>query len=310
MQLVGLVDTDAAKVGLTLSELGGRRDAGSQGPRVTDQIAAAVAGGADVAVLTTASRFDDITPTLMEMLEQRLAVVSSCEQMLWPWYRHAALADDVNVAAERAGRAILGTGVNPGFVMDTLAVVMSSVVGRVTQVRCVRRVDAALRRRPLQAKVGATMTPEQFDQLAREGRIGHKGLAESIALLAAGLGRQVEPESVIETLEPHLAQEPVQSSLGLIEPGSVAGIHNVGRWQGANLKIELDLTMAVGLEDPKDVVELDGPVQLSMSIAGSVPGDSATVAVLVNHIHAVHEARPGLRTTLDMPPVGCRGRDG
>lgn len=309
MQLVGLVDTDEAKVGLTLSELGNRSDTSAKGPRVTDHLAAAVSDGADMAVLTTASRFDDIAPMLMELLDHHLAVVSSCEQMLWPWYRHNALANDVNAAAERANRAILGTGVNPGFVMDTLAVTLSLVVRRVTQVRCVRRVDAALRRRPLQAKVGATMTPQQFGQLAQKGQIGHKGLAESVALLAAGLGREVQPDSVVETLEPHLATQPIQSSLGLIEPGSVAGIHNIGRWQGADLKIELDLTMAVGLDDPKDVIELDGPVPLSLSIPGSVPGDSATVAVLINHIQAVHQARPGLRTMLEMPPVGCRGQD-
>jgi len=81
------------------------------------------------------------------------------------------------------------------------------------------------------------------------------------------------------------------------------------RWQVRNLSIELDLTMAVGVSDPTDMIELDGPVPLNLTIPGSIPDDSATVAALLNHVRLVHEATPGLRTPLDMPPAGCRGLD-
>jgi 2,4-diaminopentanoate dehydrogenase len=324
MELAGLVDIDPAKTGLSLDGLGepGGKTPGlapgvaptsgpgrGEGPKVVARIAEAAPDGADLAILTTASRFDQVVPTVGDLLDRGLAVVCSCEEMAWPWYRHAALAEQLNADARRAGRAVLGTGVNPGFVMDSLAVVLSSMVRQVRAVRCIRRVDAALRRLPLQVKVGATMTPQAFAERAKAGKIGHMGLGESVAMIAAGLGRKVQPGSVDVTLEAVLADRPIASAVGLIEPGRVAGIHNVGRWSGEGLAIELDLTMAVGLTDPKDVVELNGPVQLRMQIAGGIPGDSATVAALVNYGRALVGATPGLRTMLDIPPAGARGRE-
>ena len=309
LELVGLVDVDPAKVGRTLDELSGRDNAQEGSPVVTADLDEPLRGGADVAVVTTSSRFDKVAPTVQRLVSESVAVVSSCEQMAWPWYRHRELADVIDAAARRSGCAVLGTGVNPGFVMDSLAVTVASMLRRVTSVRCVRRVDAGMRRSPLQVKVGATLSKQQFGELADQGRIGHQGLGESVVLLAAGLGERVEPGTVCESLEPCLADRAIHSALGLIAPGEVTGIHNVARWRSRDLMIELDLTMAVGLTDPKDIVHLDGPVSLSVTIPGSIPGDSATVAALINHIPIICEAQPGIRTMLDLPSAGCRGRD-
>ncbi len=312
LELVGLLDIDPDKQGKTASEIvcgEPLSDNGKGGPRVTDDLDAAIGDGADVAVVTTTSAFDGLAPMLKSLAIRGLDVVSSCEEMAYPRYRHAALADEVDAAARDAGRSMLGAGVNPGFVMDALAVSFASMVRRVHHVRCIRRVDAALRRQPLQAKVGATMTVEHFNELADQGKIGHKGLSESVALLVAGLGRTAEPGSVVETLEPVVAEEAFDSALGVIEPGFVRGMRNVGLWEGDGLRVELDLTMAVGLADPVDKIRLDGPVQIFLKIPGSIPGDSATVAALVNRIRPIHAAPPGLLTMLDMPPAGCANRD-
>jgi 4-hydroxy-tetrahydrodipicolinate reductase len=319
LELVGLVDALPHKVGLTLDELSAspsgdpgldQSKADPHEPRVAFSLSDALAQReADIAILCTTSRFDAIAPLLRECLSHQLHVISTCEEMLWPWYRHDALARQIDAEAKNAGRALLGAGVNPGFVMDSFAVMFASMVRRVTAVRCVRRVDAALRRTPLQQKVGATLSVEKFNQLKAQGDIGHKGLAESIALLAAGLGRQVQPGSVSETLEPVIADQPLRSALGLIQPGQVAGIHNTGSWSGQGLGIELDLTMAVGTTDPKDVIKLEGPVQLTLKIPGGLPGDSATVAAVLNNLSHLPAVAPGLRTMLDMPPAGCHNRD-
>lgn len=311
MKLVGLLDLDPAKQGKHLAQLVDdmSHDSADRGPAVTNSLDIAVGGGADVAILTTSSDLRVVAGTVRELLHRGLAVVSSCEQMVWPWYRHEALGRDLDAAAKAAGRAVLGSGVNPGFIMDFAAVALSCMVRRVTAVRCERRVDAGLRRRPLQAKVGATMTVEHFRDLAAQGKIGHEGLPESVAMIAAGLGRHVEPGSVQVTLDPVVAEKSMPSALGLIQPGQVAGIHNVGKWSGDGLSIELDLTMAVGTTEPRDVVVLDGPVQVRCKIPGGLPGDSATVAAMINHVRAVHVAPPGLRTMLDIPLAGCTGRD-
>ncbi len=152
------------------------------------------------------------------------------------------------------------------------------------------------------------MTAARFNELMAAGKIGHEGLPESVAMIAAGMGRSAAPGSIEVGLEPVIASKPTSSALGLIQPGFVSGIHNTAQWSGDGLSIHMDLTMAVDLPDPRDTVTLEGPVQLRLKIPGGIPGDSATVAALLNHIRVVHEAKPGLRTMLDVPPAGCRGR--
>ena len=317
MQLVGLVDIDPAKRGLTLDDLDDQPDRPDtpepHDARVVSSIAEAVAsspaGGADVAIVTTASKFDRIVATLREALAQGLCVVSSCEEMSWPWYQHPALATEMDAEAKKAGKALLGTGINPGFVMDALAVMLSTAVRRVTSVRCVRRVDASLRRLPLQAKVGATLSLEQFNQKKAAGKLGHVGLPESVAMLAHGLGHPVETGSVQVNLDPVVATTSWQSGLGLIEPGMVTGIHNTAHWHNDRLTIDLDLTMAVGTPEPKDMIELGGPVSVKCIIKGGFPGDSATVAVLVNYARMIPDAPAGLHSMLSLPVAGCQGTD-
>jgi 4-hydroxy-tetrahydrodipicolinate reductase len=300
MTLSGLVDIDPAKVGKPVAELAG-------GPAVVNSLkAAAEGGGADVAIVTTTSKLDRMAPTLREALSLGLHVVSSCEEMAWPKYRHPDLAAQLDAEAKRAGKALLGTGVNPGFVMDFLPVVLSSMVLTTNHVRAVRRVDASTRRRPLQQKVGATMTREQFEGLKAKNEIGHQGIAESVAMIAAGLGREARPGSVAVTLEPVMAEREIPSALGVIRPGQVCGMKNVATWSGQGLAIELDLIMAVGFGEARDVVEIGGPVPLKLEVVGGTPGDTATIAALVNCARGLPRARPGLLTMLDIGVSGAR----
>lgn len=315
LKLVALIDQDQTKLGKTLDQLGESSDQ-EQDPdeepcpiRVTSSIDDASARDAQVAIVTTTSRFDVASVTITELVARGLHVISSCEEMVWPWYQHDALAQKLDAHATAAGKVVLGTGVNPGFVMDSLAVTLASVVRRATGVRCTRRVQAGTRRRALQAKIGATLRIDRFAELKSQKKIGHVGLPESVALLAAGLGYRVEPGSVVETLDPVIATTATPSAIGLIEPGLVSGIHNTATWYSRGFSVTLDLWMAVGLPDPKDVLEIEGPVQLHMKIPGSIPGDSATVAIIINAIHRLSSLSPGLRTMLDVPPLGCRGRD-
>jgi 4-hydroxy-tetrahydrodipicolinate reductase len=305
LQLVGLVDVDPAKVGKTLTEIG----AGVQGgPKISASIAEGATHGAGVAIVTTTSKFDQIVPTLRELMGHQIHVVSSCEEMSWPAYLHPELAKQIDDEAKRAGVALLGTGVNPGFIMDYLPVVLSSMVTRVTGARVGRYVDASTRRLPLQAKVGATMTVEYFNALARDGKIGHMGIAESVAMLAAGLGREVKKGDVKVTLDPVVASREMSSLLGTITEGQVCGMRNTANWSGDGLTIDMELVMALGTKEPHDLIELDGPVPLRLRIEGGTPGDSATVASLVNFTRVLPRCTPGLKTMLDVPVGGAQAK--
>ncbi|MEM6313850.1 MAG: hypothetical protein AAF743_07170 [Planctomycetota bacterium] len=290
MELAELVDVSPELVGKTPVD---------GGPGVVGELT----GVADVAILCTASYFDAIAPLIRTCMAQKTHVISSCEEMLWPTYRHAALAAEIDKEAEAAGVALLGTGVNPGFVLDYFPAVVSSMVLETTAITAVRRVKAETRREPLQRKVGATMTVEQFNGLKAEGKIGHKGMAESVCLLAAALGKTVPAGAVVETLEPLTTDKPLESALGTIEPGQVRGMHNTGGWEGDGLKLFLDLIMAVGEPASFDSVDVEGPVPMKVRVESGTPGDSATVAALVNGCRVLPRSKPGLRTMLDVGGV-------
>lgn len=301
MKLAGLVDVDSAKVGKSLGELCSSQSCGPTVKPSLQQI-----GRADIAIVTTTSRFEAVVPILKQCIAHGLHVVSSCEEMSFPWFGHKKLADEIDSLARKAGVALVGTGVNPGFVMDLLPAVLSSVLMKVTRVKVIRRLDAAKRRLPLQAKVGATMTVAQFRALARKGKIGHMGIGQSVAMLAAALGRQARSDQVKISLQPVIARRQLNCGLGKIGPGMVCGMRNKASWHEGDLRIELDLTMAVGVKDAEDRIELDGPVPLKAVIPGSTPGDSATVAALVNCARLLPRIGPGLKTMLDLPPASCR----
>lgn len=303
LQLVGLVDVDPSKRGKRLVELDPDADADDLPvvARLDD-----LADKPDVAILSTTSYFDRMAPTLRELMRHKVHVASSCEEMAWPWYRHPHLGDVINNEALDAGVTLVGTGVNPGFVMDLLPVVLSSMLARVSRIKVTRVVDALTRRVPLQRKIGSTMSVEQFNDLKKENRIGHMGLPESVVMVAQGLGRHPLKSEIRVTLEPVIADRAIECALGIVHSGQVCGMRNVGTYAGGGIEIELDLTMALAAAEPRDEVEIVGERTIRTIIPGSTPGDTATVAALVNVARALPNAPRGLKTMLDLPACGCK----
>jgi 4-hydroxy-tetrahydrodipicolinate reductase len=197
---------------------------------------------------------------------------------------------------------MVGTGVNPGFVMDTLALLLSMACQRIDSVRVLRVVDAATRREALQRKVGAAMTKAQFDGLNRQHRIGHVGLAESLVFLADGLGWAMD--DVRESVEPVISRKTVKTEFLTVEMGAVAGVHQFVRGvRGRREVLTLELRMYVGAPNPRDVIEIDGEPPLRLVLEGGVPGDMATPAILANTLPRLVECPAGLHTmrTLGLP---------
>lgn len=306
LQIVGAVNVDPAKVGRDAGEVAGVGSA--LGVSVSGDAAGALAAARpDVVVHCTGSFLADVMPQLQEIVAAGVAVVSTCEELSYPWPRHAEQAKTLDTLARERGVAVLGTGVNPGFVMDLLPLVLSGVTARVRAVRVTRVVDAAHRRGPLQRKIGAGITAEEFRARAAGGRMGHVGLAESLYMLAAGLGWELQ--DVQDTLEPALAEREIVTPHAHVAAGAVAGIHQIARGRTAQgQSVELELAMYVGAPDPRDEVAIEGEPGARLLIPGGVFGDSATAAIVANAISAVHAATPGLRTMRDLPLVSGQGQ--
>jgi 4-hydroxy-tetrahydrodipicolinate reductase len=233
-------------------------------------------------------------------------VVSSTEELLVPEFQNPAIAKELDAAAKAGGTSILGTGVNPGYAMDFIAVVASAVTFDVQAVKCTRVVDAGTRRLPLQKKVGAGLTKKEFQEQMATGKFGHIGMRESVALLARALDFKLD--KIEQSVEPVLAAEDLKTQFLTVKEGQVAGIRNHGYgWIGKRPVLHLDLSMYVGAPDPRDEVVLESTPPVHLKFLGGIAGDQATAAILVNNLHGVVAAQPGLRTVLDTaPPRLCR----
>ena len=305
IDLVGAIDVDQDKVGRDLGEL-------LELGRATGVV---VEGQADVVLQRlrpdavmhcTASFLPVVAEQLIVAAQHGVNVVSSTEELLVPDLQHGDLAARIDAAARQGGATILGTGVNPGYAMDFAAVVASAVTFDVRSVKCVRVVDAGTRRLPLQRKVGAGLSPKQFEEQLATGRFGHIGMRESVALVARGLGLAVD--RIEQTVEPVIATQARETPHLTVPEQHVAGIrnHGLGRRQGETL-VHLDLSMYVGAPDPHDEVVLDSTPPVQMRFPGGIAGDQATAAILVNNLHGVVAAPPGLRSVLAVaPPRLCR----
>ena len=257
---------------------------------------------ADLAVLCTASSVRDIKPQVAAFLKRGMNVVSTCEELAFPVPRNASAFRELDKLARRKKVRVLGTGVNPGYAMDALALMLTAPCARVNRVSVTRVVDAGARRLPLQRKIGAGLNLNQFRRALTEGTVRHVGLVESVHMIAAGLGWKLQ--RVDENVEPAIAPRDLDTEYLRIPAGMAAGIKQSARgYRNGELAITLDLQMYVGAEQPRDHVLIDGVPPIDMTIAGGVAGDSATAAITVNCIPKVMAARPGLLTMHDLPLV-------
>lgn len=300
LDLVGGVDIDPAKAG---------RDAGAVlglaqplGFTVTATLGEALARtGADVVIHTTSSYFDLFRSQILEILDAGLDVVSTAEELSFPWLGHRAEAEAIDAAARRAGRTVLGTGVNPGFLMDTLPLALTGLCQRVDHVAVTRVIDASKRRGPFQRKIGSGMTVAAFEAKMAEGRMGHVGLPESMGMLFDTLGRTlVRYEAAVE---PVVADVRTETDHVTVPAGHVKGLRQVARGYDADGEFAcLTFVAALDAGDDGDTVRIAGRPDLEVTLHGT-NGDLATVAIAVNAVRRVHAAPPGLMTMRDLPVV-------
>lgn len=299
IELVGAIDNDPKKQQRDVADLSGLKR--PSGVRVSDRVDEVLQmTRPSVVILSTGSRFKQVLPLIKQCVEGRTNVVSSCEELLHPSVRYAPQARELDRMAKLREVSVLGTGVNPGFVMDTMALAATAPCVEVKSVHVERLVDASTRRENLQRKVGAGMTVAQFRRGVRKGELGHVGLLESMLLLADGLGFDLARTT--EKITPVLSKRRVKTPYLTVKPGEVAGIHHVCKGT-CNRKevVSLDLQMYIGAKKPYDRITVSGTPDVNLLFENGVAGDEATVAMLIAMVPAMAKIEPGLRTMLDAP---------
>ena len=293
LKIVGGVDIDPAKAGRDLGDIAGTNR--RLGLRVYDNTAKALkACKPDIVVLCTSSSLKKVMPEIETILKSRTAIVSTTEELSYPGYTHIRQARQIDALAKKAKVAVLGTGVNPGFVMDALPIALTAVCERVDRVLVDRVQDARMRRLPFQQKIGAGLTTEQFQKnVEGDGGVRHVGLTESIAMIADSLGWTLD--RITDDIQPKLATVTISSEFLAVDPGYVCGIVQDGvGYRKGKPAIRLHFEAYLGAPESYDSIKIEGSPSLSVNIPGGIQGDVATASIVVNSIPKVLGSSPGL----------------
>lgn len=297
VELEAAIDIDPAKVG---------RDAGEflqtetpLGIKVSANAEQTLANSeADVVVLSTLSSFAQLEEQIQLCIKHKKNVVSSCEEMAFPWEEDYPRAKRIDDAAKEAGVSILSNGVNPGFAMDALPIFLTSVCQKVESIKVERHQDAAVRRLPFQQKIGAGLSLQEFKEKAEKKIIRHVGFTESIQMIAKALGWKLD--RIEDIVEPAIAKTDLESPFLKVAKGEAAGVLQTATGYMNNKPvITIELQAYLGHKAPKDSVMIEGDIPIYSEVKGGFNGDTATCAMVANSVPVVRRSEPGLKTMLD-----------
>lgn len=301
IEIVGAIDVAKEKVGKDLGEVLG----------IDKHVEVVISNDAKtmlsktkphIVVHTTSSYLKDVFPQLAEIVKHGTNVVSTCEELSYPYYSEPQLAEKLDALAKKHQATVLGTGINPGFLMDTLVITLTSVCQKIERIKAVRIMNAATRRVPFQKKIGAGVSVEEFRKAIEKKLItGHVGLEQSISMIAAALAWKLERIKV-GPVEPITAKKPVRSEAIEVKAGHIAGLRQVATgYRKGKEAITLDFQAYIGAEEEYDSISIKGVPNVNQKITPCIHGDIGTIAMVVNAIPKVINAPPGLVTMKDLP---------
>ncbi len=300
LEITGVVDKDPEKAGLELNKL---CCVNISGIKISNSINETInLNKPDVAIITTVSSINEIAGQIEEVVSFGIPVVSTCEELTYPWETSPELAGRIDNLAKQNNVAVIGTGVNPGFLMDSLPIFLTAVCQNVNRIKVTRIQDAATRRIPFLNKIGAGLTLAEFEKKNKQGILRHIGLTESLQMIAGRMRWKLD--KIEESLSPVIADKKIITEKITIPPGNAAGVMQTGKgYVGEEEKITLIFRAAVGETDPYDKIEIDGEPNITSKIDGGVHGDKATCAIAINAIKQILNSSPGLKTMADIPIV-------
>jgi hypothetical protein len=259
-----------------------------------------------VAILATVSDLQGISPQLIGLIDLGLPVVSTCEELFFPWENDHELSASIDLAAREKGVAVLGTGVNPGFLMDALPTMFTALCNEVERIEVRRYQDAQFRRVPFQKKIGAGLSLEEFERRKEDGSLRHVGLTESMYFIARQLGWKLD--STADNVEPVIALRNIEISALNIVSGQASGVRQTGIGMvNGEEKIKLTFQATVGEPESYDEIEIFGTPHIRSRIMKGIHGDIATCAIILNACKSILKASPGLRTMADIPLISSTG---
>ena len=256
----------------------------------------------DIVVHATSSYLKQTISQISALVKLNVNVVSTCEELSYPYLSEPRLAKELDALAKKHDVTVLGTGINPGFLMDTLVITLTAPCTRIDSIEVTRIMNAATRRTPFQKKIGTGLTVKEFNAKIKNRQItGHVGLEQSIAMIADALAWKLDAIKV-EPAQPVIAKKPTASKDIQVPAGKVAGLRQTAT---ATVKgkeaITLNFEAYIGAEQEYDAITIHGNPNVAQKIQPCIHGDTGTVAMIVNAIPRVVNAPAGLLTMKDLP---------
>jgi len=306
VEITGVCDLHPARAGRSIFALLDIPRGDHADVIVSDDIDAALPdGGADVCIVATDSFTKDVFPKLMRVLQKHVNVICTAEEMSFPAAKEPELAEKLDRAARDNGVTVLGTGINPGLMMDLLAICLTGCMTDVKKVTC-KRVNSLSPFGPaVMREQGVGLSEAEFEKGVQNGTLaGHVGFAESVGMIARALGWEIEHFE--QQIQPIVTEVGRRSPYGFAAKGHVAGVNMTGQGSRDGETL-IDMIHPQQIEPEQggvhtgDFITLEGSPPVHMAIQPEVDGGVGTIAMCVNMIPQVINARPGLKTMIDLP---------
>ena len=259
----------------------------------------------DIVLLATDSYTKKSFPKMKKILEKGINVISTAEEMAYPKAQEPELAVELDRIAKDNNVTILGTGINPGFIMDLLVIALTGAMTDVTHIEA-NRVNSLSPFGPaVMEEQGVGITVDKFNAGIEDGSLaGHVGFAESVLMIADAIG--IKLDKFEQQMEPIVTSVDRKSKYGEALKGNVAGVRMTG--QGLiDGKVFIDMKHPQQIEPELegthtgDYINIKGTPEIHMAITPEIDGGIGTIAVCVNMIPHVLNARSGLKTMIDLP---------
>lgn len=304
VDIVGVCDRHLDRVGKSVGEvldIDGWRDVVIDGDimKVLDRVQP------DLCLLATDSFTKGAFPKMALLLERGINVITTAEEMAYPRAGEPALAAKLDSMAKANGVTVLGTGINPGMMMDLLVVCLSGCMESLEHVEAKRVNSLSPFGETVMEEQGVGISEADYeDRVAKGNLAGHVGFNESVHMIADAVGWQVEKFE--QQMAPIITAVDRKSPYGFAPAGHLAGINMTGQgYVDGGVKIDMIHPQQIEPEmagtHTGDYIRLKGTPPVSMAITPEVDGGIGTIAICVNMIPHVLNARAGLKTMIDLP---------
>lgn len=306
VEIVGVCDRNEARVNKSLYEVLGVERKDRKEVIINDNIDEVLTEGCcDVCLCATDSFTENAFPRLKFALERKVNVISTAEEMAYPQAKNPELSKKLDMLAKENGVSILGTGINPGLIMDLLVVCLTGCMTDVEHIEAERVNSLSPFGPAVMEEQGVGITKEEFNKGVEDGTLaGHVGFRESIKMIGDAIGWDVEKFE--QQMKPIVTSVDRKSPYGFAAKGNVAGVNMTGQgYVDGDAKIDMKHPQQIEPEmegtHTGDYIRIKGTPEVNMSIKPEVEGGLGTIAMCVNMIPQVINAQPGLKTMIDLP---------